>query len=151
MWLLGLRVTDKRRRNGLLDEGEKEALTEVAKRNAKPEAFNIAYAPNSPANGVDWFLLSDFSGISGSGPMKDIRITAPKEEIVMADKDGPTIPGKDRDDPYCFSGNVTDRGHLKGIDFRVFWRDGDGYPRWDFYHFPASGQPLKGVRTGPFG
>lgn len=151
MWLLGLRVTDKRRRNELLEQGEKEALAEVAKRNAKPEAFNIAYVSNSPVNGVDWFLLSDFSGISGSGPMKDIRITAPKDEIVMEHKDGPTIPGDDPDDPYHFSGHVTDRGHLRGIDFRVFWRDANGYPRWDFYHVRPSGQPLKGVRTGPFG
>ncbi|UKA56686.1 hypothetical protein LFT45_22685 (plasmid) [Arthrobacter sp. FW305-BF8] len=151
MWLLGLRITDKRRRNGLFKEGEEEALAEVAKRNAKPEAFNIAYASSSPVNGLDRFLLSDFSGISGSGPMKDIHITAPKDEIVMEDKEGPTIPGKDPDDPYHFSGQVTDRGHLKGIDFRVSWKDRDGYPRWDFYHVRPSGPPFKGVRTGPFG
>lgn len=151
MWMRGLRVTDERRRNELLVEGEKEVLAKVVKRNTKPEAFNIVYERNSPVNGVDWFILSDFSGINGSGPMKEIRITAPKEAIEMEDKDGPTIPGKNPDDPYSFSGLVTDQGHLKGIDFRVFWRDGDGYPRWDFYHVPASGQPLNGVRTGPFG
>ncbi|ABK05753.1 hypothetical protein Arth_4316 (plasmid) [Arthrobacter sp. FB24] len=148
MLLLDLRVTGKRKRNELIEQGEKEALAEVAERNAKPEAFNIAYVSDSPVNGVDWFLLSDFSGISGSGPMKDIRITAPMDEIVMEHKDGPTIPGNDPADPYRFSGEVTDRGHLKGIDFRVFWRDADGYPRWDFYHVHPSGQPLKGVRAG---
>lgn len=151
VWLIGLQVTDKRRRNGLLKDGEKEALAEVAKRNAKPEAFKIEYVPNSPVNGTDWFLLTDFSGLSGSGPMKEIHITAPKDEIVMDDKVGPTIPGDDPEDPYHFSGHVTDRGHLKGIDFRVFWRDGDGYPRWDFYHVGPSGQPPKGVRTGSYG
>ncbi|WP_081819012.1 hypothetical protein [Arthrobacter sp. UNC362MFTsu5.1] len=151
MWLRGLRVTDEQRRNELLEQGEKEALAEVTKRNAEPEAFNIAYASNSPVNGLDRFLLSDFSGISGSGPMKDIHITAPKDEILMEDKEGPTIPGKDPDDPYHFSGQVTDRGHLKGVDFRVSWKDRDGYPRWDFYHVRPSGPPFKGVRTGPFG
>lgn len=151
MLLLDLRLTGKRRRNELIEQGEKEALAEVAKRNAKPEAFNIAYASDSPVNGVDWFLLSDFSGISGSGPMKDIRITAPADEIVMEHKDGPTIPGNDPEDPYRFSGHVTDRGHLRGIDFRVFWRDANGYPRWDFYHVRPSGQPLNGVRAGHFG
>lgn len=151
VWVLSFRITDARRRNGLLKEGEERALAEIAKRNTKPVAFTIAYVPNSPVNGNERFLLVDYSGLSGSGPMKEIHITAPKEQIVMEDKDGPTVPGDDPDDPYHFSGKVTDYGHLKGIDFRIFWRDGDGYPRWDFYHVRPSGQPLKGVRTGPFG
>lgn len=149
LWIRGLRITDERRRSLNLAEERNEALAEVSRRNSKPEAFTVAYTPASPVNGVDWFLLTDYSGLSGSGPMKDIRITGPKHQIAMKEHDGPTIPDKDLDDPYHFCGRVTDQGYQTGIDFRVSWKDPDNYPRWDFYHVPASDQPLKGVRTGP--
>lgn len=146
-WLFGIRFYDKRRRDALVMRGREEALAEVAKRNANSAAFNIRYLPDYPLDG-DWFSLADFSGISGKGPMREIYITAPKDQIEMPKKDGPTIPGDNPDDPHHFSGRVTDRGHLNGIEFRVFSKDRDGYPRWDFYRVRPTNQALKGVKTG---
>lgn len=149
-WLSGIRICDKPRRDALITRGAEEAVAEVAKRNANPASFNIRYLPNSPLDG-DWFSLTDFSGISGQGPMKEIYISAPEDQIEMPKKDGPTIPGDNPDDPYDFSGRVTDKGHLQGIDFRVLSKDNDGYPRCDFYRIGPTGQALKGVPTGSFG
>ncbi|MDR6639613.1 hypothetical protein [Paenarthrobacter nitroguajacolicus] len=149
-WISGIRFYDKPRQDALVSRGRQEALEEVAKRNATPTAFNICYLPDSPLDG-DWFSLTDFSGISGKGPMKKIYISAPADEIQISEKDGPTIPGANPDEPYDFSGRVTDKGHLYGINFRVLSKDKDGYPRCDFYRVPPTGQPLKGVPKGSFG
>ena len=149
-WLWGIRFYDKRRQDGLETRGGEKALAEVAKRNATSTAFNIRYLPDSHLDG-DWFSLTDFSGISGKGPMREIYISAPKDQIEMPEKDGPTIPGANPDEPYDFSGRVTDKGHLHGINFRVLSKDKDGYPRCDFYRIGPTGQALKGVPTGGFG
>lgn len=152
VWLSGIRVYDKTRRDALVTQGREEALAEVAERNANTTKFTISYLPDSPLDG-DWFSLTDYSGLGSKsqGPMKEIYISAPKDQIEMPQKIGPTIPGDNPDERYDFSGRVTDKGHLEGINFRVLSKDQDGYPRCDFYRVPPTGQPLKGVPSGAFG
>ncbi|QOT20022.1 hypothetical protein [Paenarthrobacter sp. YJN-5] len=149
IWLSGIRVYDKTRREALVIRGVEEALAEVARRNATSTKFTISYLPDSPLDG-DWFSLTDYSGIGsrGQGPMTEIHISAPTDQIEMPEKDGPTIPGDNPEDPYDFSGRVTDHGHLHGVNFRVLSKDKDGYPRCNFYRVGPTGQTLKGVRTG---
>lgn len=149
-WLSGIRIYDKPRQDALVSQGEEQALAEVAKRNATSTAFKIRYLPDSPLDG-DWFSLTDHSGIRGMGPMTDIHISAPKDQIEMPQKSGPTIPGDNPDERYDFRGHVTDKGRLEGIEFRVLSKDKDGYPHCDIYRIPPTGQALKGVPTGSFG
>lgn len=149
-WLSGIRIYDKRRRNALVLKGRDEALAEAAKRNATSTAFTIQYQPEYPLDG-DWFSLTDYSGIRGMGPMTDIHISAPKDQIEMPQKSGPTIPGDNPDERYDFRGRVTDKGRLGGIEFKVLSKDKDGYPHCDLYRVPPTGQALQGVPTGSFG